>query len=523
MIRNNVRDTVMVFVALMVLGVLLRAYFQIQVWGHDDEPNLAVHFDWHPLDRPPRGPIGPVTYDYITGAGRWLSALLFPLLQHLSGKLAVYLDIACLLGFLLICARRCGAQPAYAISFAVLGLLSMPVTDQLAVWPVFVLPSTALLLAAAVTVKRLPTWLFYAIFGVLFVGSVFTYYFLLPLLHLPLLAHDGLRAGARALVLRVFCPWIGGFLLGQGVMLAIVYLYTLIELGSGQVGLNIEGWRQISPSVSDGGLIKNAAHVTGVLLEHLRIFTADRLDVAFVALAGLALVLSGPVRHIPYKALACVVVLSVYCTALTVGITISLRMGLAAAVGAAALFFLPPSPRRAVYAAQIALLIGLIALWGATSYHSIIWRVGVTEAYRMDLLRVTSPERPDAYEGVIIVGYRDTIRATTRRIERERRLPSCPWPCAVRLDMLGGGDGMRWRPVAATAGFRRAIPCEVEIWASDPVCQEALRLAAANEGAHDGANIYRVLGTAGGGRGWLVLRLNEGFGLLTPMNRRERQ
>ena len=488
--------------AVMAFVGLLWAYSQIQVWAHDDAPNVAVLFD---LDR--SEVIAFAAYSYITSEGRWLIALLFPLLQHLSGKLAVYLDLAFLFGFLLICARRCGARSAYAFSFAVFGLQAMPVTDQFAVWPVVALPSTALLLAAAFAVKRLPTWHFYAIFSVLHVGCITTYYFLLPLLHLSLLAHDSLRAGARALVLRVLCPWMGGFLLGQMVMLAIVYLYTLLVLGSGQVGLDIAGWRQPSPAVTYDALIENAARAAGALLEHLRIYTAHHLVVAFAALAGLALALSGPVRDIPGKALACAVVLSLYCSIILFGIVVTMRMGVASAVGAAALCFLPPSPRRAVYAAQIALLYGFIVLWGAININTILWRAGVTEAYRMDLQRA-SPLPPDAYEGVIIVDLGDSIRATTRRIERERGLPSWPYPWAPhRLEMPGVGDGMRWRPVAVAAGFRRAKICEV--WSDDLVCQEAQRLAASDGDALDGEkeNLYHVLGTVGRG-GWLVLRLN---------------
>ena len=495
-------DFVVMLVAVMTFGVSLWAYSQIQVWGHDDPPNLVVLHDAH---TDPGGLVARMAGGYIADEGRWLHALLLPPLQYLSGKLAVYLNLAFLLGFLLICARRCGARPAYAFSFAVLGLQAMPVTFQLAVWPVITLPSTALLLAAAFAVKRLPTWPFYAIFGVLFIGCIFTYYFLLPLLHLSLLAHGSARAGPRALVQRVFCPWVGGFLLGQGVMLAIVYGFTLLVFGSGQVGLDIADWRQPRPSVSYDALVENAARATGALLEHLRVFTAYRLDVAFAALAGLAIVLSGQVRDIPGKTLAFAVVLSFYCSIIFVGIDVDIRMGVASAAGVAAIYFLPPSRRRAVYAAQIALLCGLLVLWGATSINTILWRVGVTEAYRMDLLRA-SPSPPDAYEGVIIVGLRDSIRAMTRRIEHERGLPPWPWP-AFRLEMPGVGDGLRWPAVAAAAGFRRARYCEA--WYPHPVCQEALRLAAANGDAHGGENLYRVLGTAaGGGWWWLVLRLN---------------
>ena len=493
----SVLDTVMMLVAVPALGVSLWAYSQIQVWGHDDLPNFAVM-----VDLPPGEAMAIATKYYIAREGRWLNALLSPLLQHLSGKLVVYLDLAFLLGFLLICARRCGARPAYAFSFAVLGLQAIPFTHQLGVWPVIVLPTAALLLTAAVAVERLPTWLFYAIFGVLLAGCMSTYYFLLPLLHLSLLAQDSLRAGARTLVLRVFCPWVGGFLLGQGVMLAIVYGSTLLVWGSGQIGLDIDDWRRPSPAVTYDALIENVARAAGALLEHLRIYTAYRLDVAFAALAGVALVLSGAVRDIPAKALACAVVLSLYCAIIPIGMGTAVRTGVASAVGAAALCFLPPSSRRAVYAAQVALLCGFIVLWGATSINTMLWRVGVTEAYRMDLLRA-SPLPPDAYEGVIIVGLRDSLWATTRRIERERGLPSWPWP--LRMEMPAG-NGLRWPAVAAAAGFHRARRCEAG--GAHPACQEALRLAADDGAKHTvEENLYSVLGTSEGG-GWLLLRLN---------------
>ena len=59
--------------------------------------------------------------------------------------------------------------------------------------------------------------------------------------------------------------------------------------------------------------------------------------------------------------------------------------------------------------------------------------------------------------------------------------------------------------MAAAAGFRGARYCG--LWVSDPACQESQRLAAVDGDAHGGENLYRVLGTAGGGV-WLVLRLD---------------
>ena len=35
----------MMLVAVTAFGGSLRAYSRIQVWGHDDMPNFAVHFD----------------------------------------------------------------------------------------------------------------------------------------------------------------------------------------------------------------------------------------------------------------------------------------------------------------------------------------------------------------------------------------------------------------------------------------------------------------------------------------------
>ena len=122
----------------------------------------------------------------------------------------------------------------------------------------------------------------------------------------------------------------------------------------------------------------------------------------------------------------------------------------------------------------------------------------------MDLLRA-SPLPPDDYEGVILVGLGDSFRATTGRIERERGLPWWPWPWAHWFEFPFVIDGGRWHTVATAAGFRGARYCG--LWVSDPACQESQRLAAVDGDAHGGENLYRVLGTAGGGV-WLVLRLD---------------
>ena len=145
---------------------------------------------------------------WITAEGRWLNYWLFPLLTRVDGSIALYLNLPCLFLFAYTAARRYIKDSAYALAFAGLCMEASPWVHHLT-WPTTVLPASVLL-AAALSVRALPIYVFYALFGSLFAGSLQHLYYLLPLLHLPLLDGTTFRSNFRTLAIRIVPAWIAG-------------------------------------------------------------------------------------------------------------------------------------------------------------------------------------------------------------------------------------------------------------------------------------------------------------------------
>lgn len=196
-----------------MLGTTLWAYAEVHVWAQDA------------IDYLPNKP----SY-WIPGEGRWLHYWLFPLLKTIDGSIALFPNLLFVFLFAFIVARRYARDTAYALAFAALCTEASPWTHQL-MWPSTTLPSTAMLMVAALTVRALPVGSFYVLFGSLFSGTLQHLYFVLPLLHLPLLAKTTLRENARTLAVRIVPAWVVGALTGYLVMLAVVYGYTQLTGG----------------------------------------------------------------------------------------------------------------------------------------------------------------------------------------------------------------------------------------------------------------------------------------------------
>ena len=231
---------------------------------------------------------------WITHEGRWFSYLLFPLLKRLDGSITLYLNLLCLFAFAYTAARRYIGDSAYALAFASLCMVASPWVHQLT-WPSTTLPATVMLVVAALSVRALPIYVFYALFGSLFVGSIQNLYYLLPLLHLPLLDGTTFVSNVRTLATRVVPSWIVGFLAGNCLMLAVVYCSTYLETGIGQMGLTIQEWRQAHPRPPASSLlgvenldylVANTLSSIGDLVEHVKILLFLDTPFAWLVIQG---------------------------------------------------------------------------------------------------------------------------------------------------------------------------------------------------------------------------------------------
>lgn len=134
--------------------------------------------------------------------GRWIVYLLSPSLIHVSGALAVLMNLACLFFFSLVVFRN--LLPRHVAVLAALCALLFPPVHSLNNWALTLLPSYIVLAAAALCYRRMPMAVFFCLFGCLFNGGVSHFYFLLPLLFLK--EKEGF--------IKLLVLWCGGFVCG---------------------------------------------------------------------------------------------------------------------------------------------------------------------------------------------------------------------------------------------------------------------------------------------------------------------
>lgn len=155
------------------------------VFGHDDLSQIGTYY-WN-----------------LETEGRWLNYLLFHTLRYFNTYVALIADFVCVGVFGYVCARN-WLSPSQSILIALLVMLTPSVVLFLD-WPIIALPSMFLLAAAALVYKRMPFWLFFLAFGLLFNATYSNVYFLLPLLFL--------NETSRRILLVLIC-WLAGYAIG---------------------------------------------------------------------------------------------------------------------------------------------------------------------------------------------------------------------------------------------------------------------------------------------------------------------
>ena len=427
---------------------------------------------------------------WISAEGRWLYYLLFPLLIWGDGSfwgdgsIMVYLNLLCFFLFAYTVARRYIKDSAYAFAFAALCIEISPMAHQL-IWPQATLPAAVLLVAAALSVQALPIYIFYGIFGFLFGGTIQNLYFLLPLLHLPLLDGPTFLSNFRTLTKRIVPAWIIGFLLGQLPILFAIYGYTFYKKGIGQVGLIIPPWRRMNPDtgIQHTGvenlddLATNTISSIGYLVKQVKILllydTMFTWGVLFVCICALVLGISIGRRHLPAKILSLGIALAFYVTIIPAGLHVLFRSCIPLAVGIASLLFLTSQIRYRMLVGQMVLLICLSVVWSAQSINTLHWRTSIHNTYYYafeDLLKKYSVD-PKQYAGLALLSGRSTTWETTASIKNRLGLPSRGKGFSTEhIDME---LPEHWKAVAITAGFRDVLLCgRNESHESLAICRE---------------------------------------------------
>ena len=481
-------------IALAILCPTLWAYAQIHIWYIDSVEYIQDPKYW------------------ISTEGRWFNYLLFPVLKVLNGRIALFLNLFCLFLFAFIAARRyvdCSGGSAYSFAFAALCVEAPPLVHQLT-WPFVMLPAAALLAMAALVVRALPIYVFYTLFGTLLAGSIQHLYFLLPLLHLPLLNGSDSRTNIRVLTTQIVPAWVGGFVAGYLLILAMLYGYTFLTTGTGHVGLQISDWRRPLPVGSFSDLMVNTDRSMESLTDHLQslFLWIDYLPdhPAFLLLYGtgiacIALGVLGEHRHLSAKLLFMGIVLAQFVAIIPLGLGVWFRTCVPLAFGVAALLFLTPQTKHWKLILQTTLLLVLSVGWSVQSINTLGYRAGITNTFHDELLRAV-PMNPKLFTGIILLNESFSVSASTSAIAKKLDLSDRNTAVGSDLDISGSVASIVWAPVAYAAGFKKVIPCGHERYnTSWDICREIISRFPPfeeNSGTYDAkSGLYTVLGVHG--------------------------
>jgi hypothetical protein len=464
-------------IMLLFTAALIYSGLHISVWRHDSMYYLVQS---NYLDK-------------FREEGRWLNLALFPVLKAMPGSVA-WLGGLLLFGyFAYVCAVEVSDDRLYSTIVALLLVQSVPLY-LVSTWPETIFPAYVILALAALTHRKLPLPVFYVLFGVLSLGTVSQYYYLLPLLHLGRIAKEG-RHAFRTLF-SVLVWWAVGFIVGFGVVLCLKYLIF------GTAWIDIGVWRKPHYVASTSDLYANVQSLWYVFTErHLQ---AVFQNLGVVGLMVLALAVRFRTATLPYLAAALIISLAIvaahYAITIPIGIRIEMRTIIATFVGVLAFVFLSQrldSARRMVLALCA---LGVFLQYWVINYRNVDWFRTVSTTFYNELLRA-SPLPPPLYQGLIVEGL--GARALEDRIRQSERLrPQYTEPLSVLIFSEMAGD-WRWAAAAKEAGFRHVVFCES---AADGRCASYLQ-SFTPEPCEAQKGLYCILGVTKDK--YLVIRFNK--------------
>ena len=427
--------------------------------------------------------------DKLTTEGRWIVYLCFDRLKTMNGNLVWLANVLVHFAFMFTVASKVTRRRTFA---AVLGLTAMqfiPVYSQ-AMWPLYLFPATLSLGLAILVHNRMPVWLFFLVFGMLFHGSMQQYYFLLPLLYVSEVGAE--PRGAMRHVWLLLAKWIAGFVFG--------YAVSMLMLGAitGGFFIDVADWRNPHPITNFQDLLANLARSFDQLLTFLWVVAPGILVVISLCLAFVINMYRRPVwtAVAPVVIGACVT-LAHYAMVVPIGVSISGRSVIATCAGIFVVVFVQGPVRG-----WKLLCLSLCALTVFISYRdlnekNIDWYATVTDAFRDDLVALKATCPPEVHGLVVIDG---TAWSYQKRVERQNSLVK-PFFWESLLSRRVSPD-YRWRAPVLEAGFSEVHFCRVE----RPWCAHNLQYDTPGVCESSVPNIS-VHGTSNGG--YLVVSLRD--------------
>jgi hypothetical protein len=408
---------------------VVQQLLQIHIWRHDELLYIGNSYEFK-----------------LREEGRWFNYLLFPLLRKIPGDISAILNLLFFQGFCLIAINRIVKNFPYALLASFLCIQIFPFFDQIQ-WPVTSLPSFALLFLASLVVDRLKPMAFYSIFGILYLGSLANFYFLLPFLHYPLIQDAPFTEGVKKYAFTIFPLWCLGFILGTFASLSLVFVLT------GQVGLEIASWRKPHPINSAMDLYSNFRRVYFQFKSHISdFFSHGYVLMSFVVLTMIGIFSKKRYSYLLVLGMALPIILAQYAMSLPIGITISTRTVFGTWLGLMAILFYPnvKNWQALVSLPAICFLVFTFAQRNADAMH---YYSTVTNTWYNELVQCV-PLPPSSYMGIVLTGADEEFTLVEKVLEDRYQLRNRGIP---KL-----GRGYRWVPVALEAGFQTVVVCSYD-------------------------------------------------------------
>lgn len=435
--------------------------------------------------------------------GRWLNYIFFPLVKIIPGSLWSIFILTSFLYFIFYSAYKWTQNIYYSILLSLL-FIQIPSFYGQIQWPATTAPTFFILLFAIYLVNRLPIFLFYNLFGVLFFATMSNYYYLLPMLHLPLLIKGRIKEKMRLVFLKIMPYWAIGFIVGSVVTELIIYLWF------GHF-VKLQSWRNPHYIHSLYDIMNNIQLSFKALPHHIQNIFSN-IWMVVTGTIGLIISLWSRRKDLIFLPLLifCAIILVHYIVIIPVGINISLRTIVATWIGIfAIIFFIPLIEQWKVFLLTPIIIFFTYNLY-LRNHTNLQWYGTVTNTY-YNMLQKVSPMAPKLYKGVVLFASNKEIQKINKYISKEYGLHKDSY-------IEGLGSFMRWAAIAKEAGFKHIVKCDktknsTALWDytinANLVCQKLSTIYTASRLSQQRS--YGILNIAGAYNDLLVLSFNKCF------------
>jgi len=380
----------------------------------------------------------------VSSEGRWLNYLLFPFLKSIYGGFWSVFVLISFSYFIFVASYRWTSNKLYSIIIALL-FLQIPSFFDLITWPATTAPAFFILLLSVYVANRLPVYIFYSLFGILFFATMSNYYYLLPLLHLGILSKGNMKEQSKTFFLKILPAWAIGFVVGYAFTQLVVYIWFghLIEIAS---------WRNPHYIHSIPDLTHNFQLSFHEFQWHIKDIFSNYFLLVFGILSFIISFLGRKKETILYSTAIFIAIIIVhYIVVMPMGIAIAPRTIVATWVGVFAILFFIPS----INPWKILILSPIIVLFAYNLYirnhHNLEWYATVTNTdYKM--LKKVSANYPKTCKGVIVLSDNSEMHKKNQLISKYYNLTRDKY-----IEELGAS--FRWSPIAKEVGFKIVGNC----------------------------------------------------------------